>query len=80
MLKRKKANGHGTSRREGLKEAETPESRLVEDEEDEGEKERDWVAWGNIRRGSAARGGSGPRARRARGACVSRRGGGRDGG
>lgn len=42
MLKRKKANGHGTSRREGLKEAETPESRLVEDEAEEGEKERDW--------------------------------------
>lgn len=35
------------------------------------------MAWGNIRRGSAARGGSGPRARRARGMYVSRRGGGR---
>lgn len=41
VLKRKKANSHGAGRREGLKEAETPESRLVEDEEEEGEKERD---------------------------------------
>lgn len=41
VLKRKKANGYGVDRREGLKEAETPESRLVEDVEEESEKERD---------------------------------------
>lgn len=57
-------------RREGLKEAETPESRLVaeEDEAEEGEKERDcWRGGIYTSRESAARGGIGPRARRARG-------------
>lgn len=70
VLKHKKANGQaGAGRREGLKEAETPESRLVEDEEQEGEKERDW--WrGGIYVEGAQRGVVAVRGLEGRGGCA----------